>query len=60
MASFFDSVRNDVGLLWLQNYLESVTFGTTLKTLMRKRGWLKGRHITILQVHHDNKNQLKL
>ncbi|MDR6121074.1 hypothetical protein QFZ87_000671 [Bacillus sp. SLBN-46] len=36
-----DSVRNDVGILWLQYYLEWATFGTTLKTLMRKRGWLK-------------------
>lgn len=36
-----DSIRNDVGLLWLQYYLEWATFGTTFKTLMRKRGWLK-------------------
>ncbi|MDQ6595065.1 DUF3231 family protein [Bacillus salipaludis] len=36
-----DSIRNDVGLIWLQNYLEWATYGTTLKTLMRKRGWLK-------------------
>ncbi|WP_407271294.1 DUF3231 family protein [Radiobacillus sp. PE A8.2] len=36
-----DSVRTDVGLMWLEFYSEWVTFGTTLKTLMRKRGWLK-------------------
>lgn len=36
-----DSVRNDVGTMWLQFYLEWAVFGTTLKTLMRKRGWLK-------------------
>lgn len=36
-----DSVRDDVGIMWLQFYLEWATFGTTLKTLMRKRGWLK-------------------
>ncbi|WP_223703036.1 DUF3231 family protein [Sutcliffiella deserti] len=36
-----NSVRNDVGILWFGFYSEWVTFGTTLKTLMRKRGWLK-------------------
>nr|WP_255639799.1 DUF3231 family protein [Aquibacillus saliphilus] len=36
-----DSLRNDMGLLWLNFYSEWVTFGTTLKTLMKKRGWIK-------------------
>ncbi|EDL66357.1 DUF3231 family protein [Bacillus sp. SG-1] len=36
-----DSVRNDVGLMWFGFYTEWTTFGTTLKMLMRKRGWLK-------------------
>lgn len=36
-----DAIRNDVGMLWLTFYSEWVTIGTTLKTLMRKRGWLK-------------------
>ena len=36
-----DAIRNDIGLLWLNFYTEWVAFGTTLKTLMRKRGWIK-------------------
>jgi hypothetical protein len=36
-----NAVRNDIGMIWLNNYLDWVTFGSTLKTLMRKRGWLK-------------------
>ncbi|MEN2768419.1 DUF3231 family protein [Ornithinibacillus xuwenensis] len=36
-----DAIRIDVGMMWLQFYSDWVTFGTTLKTLMRKRGWLK-------------------
>ncbi|MUK90521.1 DUF3231 family protein [Ornithinibacillus sp. L9] len=36
-----DAIRNDVSIMWLQFYSEWVTLGTTLKTLMRKRGWLK-------------------
>lgn len=36
-----NSIRNDVGMMFLGFYLDWVTFGTTLKTLMRKRGWLK-------------------
>jgi hypothetical protein len=35
------SIRDDIGRMWLQLYLEWAIFGTTLKTLMRKRGWLK-------------------
>lgn len=36
-----DAVRTDIGVLWLQFYSEWISFGTTLKTLMRKRGWIK-------------------
>jgi len=36
-----DSVRNDIGMMWMGFFLEWVVIGTTLKTLMRKRGWLK-------------------
>ncbi|WP_078543507.1 DUF3231 family protein [Litchfieldia alkalitelluris] len=36
-----DAIRNDVGVLWLELYGEFVSFGATLKTLMRKRGWIK-------------------
>jgi hypothetical protein len=36
-----DAIRNDLGMMWLGFYLEWSVFGTTLKTLMRKRGWLK-------------------
>jgi hypothetical protein len=36
-----DAIRNDIGMTWLKFYFEWVVFGTTLKTLMRKRGWIK-------------------
>ncbi|MEH7885339.1 DUF3231 family protein [Bacillus sp. JJ1609] len=36
-----DAIRDDIGIMWLQFYLEWAMFGSTLKTLMRKRGWLK-------------------
>ncbi|WP_456278417.1 DUF3231 family protein [Bacillus sp. AK128] len=36
-----DSIRNDVGKIWLEFYLEWSTFGATLKQLARKRGWIK-------------------
>lgn len=35
------AVRNDVTMIWLEFFLEWGIFGATLKTLMRKRGWLK-------------------
>lgn len=35
------SIRNDVGFMWLEFQVEILTFGATLKTLMRKRGWIK-------------------
>ncbi len=36
-----DAIRNDVGIMWFQFYTQWVTYGATLKTLMRKRGWIK-------------------
>lgn len=36
-----NSIRDDVGMMWLGFFSNWVTFGTTLKTLMRKRGWIK-------------------
>lgn len=36
-----DAIRNDVGMMWFQFYTEWIAVGSTLKTLMRKRGWLK-------------------
>ncbi|MDQ0220777.1 DUF3231 family protein [Peribacillus cavernae] len=35
------SIRNDVGALFTQCMLEKMKFGTSLKYLMRKRGWIK-------------------
>lgn len=35
------AVRTDVGMIWLELLTESLTFGMTLKTKMRKRGWAK-------------------
>lgn len=35
------AIRNDVGMMFFEFYIEWSTYGTTLKTLMRKRGWLK-------------------
>ncbi len=35
------SIRNDVGALFTQCMLEKMKFGTSLKELMRKRGWIK-------------------
>jgi putative hemolysin len=35
------SVRVDVGILWSEFLAEQLTYGMTLKTKMRKRGWLK-------------------
>lgn len=36
-----NAVRNDIGKMWIGFFLEWTVFGATLKTLMRKRGWLK-------------------
>lgn len=35
------SVRNDVGLMFIEFQNEVMVYGTMIKTLMRKRGWLK-------------------
>jgi hypothetical protein len=35
------SMRNDVGSLFLQCFFEKMKFATTLKNDMRKRGWIK-------------------
>ncbi|WP_372663471.1 DUF3231 family protein [Cohnella sp.] len=35
------SVRNDVGLMFAKFQGEKLKFGASLKTLMRKRGWIK-------------------
>ncbi|MED4016112.1 DUF3231 family protein [Sutcliffiella cohnii] len=36
-----NAIRNDVGTMWIEFFFEWAVFGATLKTLMRKRGWLK-------------------
>ncbi|WP_394578670.1 hypothetical protein [Cytobacillus firmus] len=36
-----DAVRNDAGKMWIEFFLEWAMFGGTLKTIMRKRGWIK-------------------
>ncbi|GAA0316896.1 hypothetical protein GCM10008967_04350 [Bacillus carboniphilus] len=36
-----DAIRNDIAIIWLEFFTEWVAIGTTIKTLMRKRGWLK-------------------
>jgi hypothetical protein len=35
------SIRNDISLIWAEFLQEHITFLTTFKSLMRKRGWLK-------------------
>ncbi len=35
------SIRSDMGLLWLSFLGEKAQFGFKLKTVMRKRGWIK-------------------
>ncbi|HJV45139.1 MAG TPA: hypothetical protein VJ824_05355 [Bacillota bacterium] len=35
------SVRTDVGVMWVQFLNEALVYGATLKTKMRKRGWAK-------------------
>lgn len=35
------SVRNDVGMMFVKFQAEKLKFGASLKTLMRKRGWIK-------------------
>ncbi|MFE8703539.1 DUF3231 family protein [Cytobacillus sp. FJAT-54145] len=40
-ASASQSIRNDVGALFMQCMIEKMKFGTSLKDLMRKRSWIK-------------------
>jgi hypothetical protein len=54
-----DSVRNDVGMIWLRFYLDWASFGVTLKTKCVSVVGLKFRPITIPQAPPNNKNQLK-
>jgi hypothetical protein len=35
------AVRTDVGLIFVEFQAELLTFGATLKVLMRKRGWIR-------------------
>lgn len=39
--AIIQSVRNDVVLIWLEYLQEYMTFGATLKALVKRRGWLK-------------------
>lgn len=36
-----ESLRNDVGLMFVQFFGEKIVFAANLKALMRKRGWVK-------------------
>lgn len=40
-ASAAEAIRNDVSLMWTEFQSEQLTFGMTLKNVMRNRGWLK-------------------
>lgn len=35
------SIRHDMGMIWVEFHSELLTFGTSLKTIMKNRGWLK-------------------
>lgn len=35
------TIRNDVGLILLGTLIELLKFGTSLKSMMIKRGWIK-------------------
>ncbi|WML43241.1 DUF3231 family protein [Neobacillus sp. PS3-40] len=39
--AIIQSIRNDVTLIWLEYLQEYMTFGATLKELVKRRGWLK-------------------
>jgi len=34
-------IRTDLGLIWVETQMEKITFAYNMRTLMRKRGWLK-------------------
>ncbi|WP_456359663.1 hypothetical protein [Bacillus sp. Y1] len=40
-AAASESIRTDVGLLFIQFQTEKFAFATRLKHLMRKRGWIR-------------------
>ncbi|WP_318505842.1 DUF3231 family protein [Bacillus sp. T3] len=40
-GSSAQSIRNDVGLMFLEFQLEAMKYGALIKSVMRKRGWLK-------------------
>ncbi|MEH7086724.1 DUF3231 family protein [Neobacillus drentensis] len=40
-TAIIESIRTDVSLLWIEFLQEYMTFGVTIKALMKKRGWLK-------------------
>lgn len=40
-SSASQSVRNDVGMMFFEFQTEMMTYGTSLKSLLRKHGWLK-------------------
>jgi hypothetical protein len=40
-AAASQSIRTDVGAMWVQFLNETLAYGMTLKTKMRKRGWAK-------------------
>lgn len=35
------AIRNDIGFMWVKFQTELLTFGTPLKALMKKRGWIR-------------------
>ena len=35
------TVRNDMGMIWAEFLQENIAFKLSLKSLMKKRGWLK-------------------
>jgi hypothetical protein len=39
--AIIESSRNDVTLIWLEYLQEYMTFGATLRELVKRRGWLK-------------------
>ncbi|MBU9712749.1 DUF3231 family protein [Evansella tamaricis] len=36
-----NAIRNDIGIMWLKYFSDWVSAGNTLKTLSKKRGWIK-------------------
>jgi hypothetical protein len=40
-AAATKSIRRDVAMMWVQFQSEQMTFGGTLKAMMRRRGWIK-------------------